>query len=44
MCGRSALHLPWSELVALYRIHDTGWNLRPLYNIVPTQDVLAIRF
>lgn len=43
MCGRFILHVPWSELVALYRIHDSGLNLRPRYNIAPTQDVLAVR-
>lgn len=43
MCGRFTLHMPWSELVKLYRIHDTGMNLRPRYNIAPTQDVLAVR-
>lgn len=35
--------MPWSELVALYRIHDTGINLAPRYNIAPTQEVLAVR-
>ena len=34
--------MPWSELVKLYRVHDRP-NLRPRYNIAPTQDVLAIR-
>ena len=34
--------MPWSELVKLYRIDDRP-NLRPRYNIAPTQDVLAIR-
>jgi putative SOS response-associated peptidase YedK len=34
--------MPWSELVKLYRIHDRP-NLRPRYNIAPTQDVLAVR-
>jgi putative SOS response-associated peptidase YedK len=35
--------MPWSELVNLYRIHDDRRNLRPRYNIAPTQDVLAVR-
>ena len=43
MCGRFTLHAPWSELVALYRIHDDRRNLRLRYNIAPTQDVLAVR-
>ena len=42
MCGRFTLHMPWSELVKLYRVHDRP-NLRPRYNIAPTQDVLAVR-
>ena len=42
MCGRFTLHMPWSELVKLYRVHDRP-NLKPRYNIAPTQDVLAIR-
>jgi putative SOS response-associated peptidase YedK len=43
MCGRFTLHMPWSELVRLYRVHDDRRNLRPRYNIAPTQDVLAVR-
>lgn len=42
MCGRFTLHMPWSELVKLYRVHDRP-NLKPRYNIAPTQDILAIR-
>ncbi len=42
MCGRFTLDMPWSELVKLYRVHDRP-NLKPRYNIAPTQDVLAIR-
>ena len=42
MCGRFTLHMPWSELVKLFRVHDRP-NIRPRYNIAPTQDVLAIR-
>ena len=30
-------------MVRLYRIHDDHRNLRPRYNIAPTQDVVAIR-
>ena len=42
MCGRFTLHMPWSELVKLYRVHDRP-NLTPRYNIAPTQDILAVR-
>lgn len=42
MCGRFTLHMPWAELVKLYRIHDRP-NLTPRYNIAPTQDILAVR-
>jgi hypothetical protein len=31
--------MPWSELVRRYRVHDDRRNLRPRYNIAPTQDV-----
>ena len=42
MCGRFTVHMPWSELLKLYRVHD--WpNPRPRYHIAPKQDVLAIR-
>jgi putative SOS response-associated peptidase YedK len=34
--------MPWSELVKLYRVHDRP-NLRPRYNIAPSQNILAIR-
>jgi putative SOS response-associated peptidase YedK len=42
MCGRFTLPMPWSELVKLYRVHDRP-NLKPRYNIAPTQDILAVR-
>jgi putative SOS response-associated peptidase YedK len=34
--------MPWSELVKLYRVHDRP-NLKPRYNIAPSQDILVIR-
>lgn len=43
MCGRFTHKRTWAEVVAYYRILDTGRNLQPRYNIAPTQDVLAIR-
>ena len=40
MCGRFTQIMSWSELVALYRIHDdTPQNTRARYNVSPTQDV-----
>lgn len=43
MCGRFTHKRTWAEVVAYYRILDSGRNLPPRYNIAPTQDVLAIR-
>lgn len=43
MCGRFTHRRTWAEVVAYYRILDTGRNLQPRYNIAPTQDVLAVR-
>jgi putative SOS response-associated peptidase YedK len=43
MCGRYTNKLTWSEVIAYYRLlFDTPMNLRPRYNIAPTQDVLTI--
>lgn len=43
MCGRYSNKLTWDEVVAYYRLlFDTPMNLRPRYNIAPTQDVLTI--
>jgi putative SOS response-associated peptidase YedK len=34
----------WQELVRLYRIHDQpALNLRPRYNVAPTQDIPVVR-
>lgn len=45
MCGRYTQTSSWSELVHLYRIIEgaTPLNLRPRYNIAPTQDVIVVR-
>jgi putative SOS response-associated peptidase YedK len=45
MCGRYNLQGSWSDLVRLYRIVEdvTPLNLRPRYNIAPTQDVVVVR-
>lgn len=42
MCGRFTNELTWSELYALYSIHDRAApksNMQPRYNIAPTQEV-----
>ena len=45
MCGRYTQIASWSELVDLYRITEgsSPLNLRPRYNIAPTQDVAVVR-
>lgn len=42
MCGRFKLTVPFSELVRLYGLMNNV-NLRPRYNIAPTQDIAAVR-
>lgn len=45
MCGRFTNEMTWSELHALYSIHDKGppaSNLQPRFNIAPTQDVAFV--
>jgi len=45
MCGRFTHHLPWSEIVGMYRLtldRDRGRNTQPRYNIAPTQNVLFV--
>jgi putative SOS response-associated peptidase YedK len=42
MCGRFTNKLTWQEVHDLYRLTDPPMNLRPRYNIAPTQDVLAV--
>ena len=42
MCGRFTNMITWQELVRLYRIHDQpARNLRPRYNVAPSQDMPA---
>ena len=45
MCGRYTNHMTWEEMVALYEIHNTEFrpNLKPRYNIAPTQMVPVVR-
>ncbi len=45
MCGRFTQVRPWSELVELYRITESTQapNLKPRYNVAPTQDVPIVR-
>ena len=43
MCGRFKLTVPFSEIVRLYNLTFSGVNLKPRYNIAPSQDVLAVR-
>jgi putative SOS response-associated peptidase YedK len=43
MCGRYTNTLTWDEIVAFYGLSAvTPLNLRPRYNIAPTQEVLAV--
>jgi len=43
MCGRYTNTLTWEELYGLYQLTlDPPMNLRPRYNIAPTQDVLTV--
>jgi putative SOS response-associated peptidase YedK len=43
MCGRYKLTVSWAEIRRLYNLANNV-NLRPRYNIAPTQDVLAILY
>ena len=43
MCGRFTNKLTWEQIHRLYQLTlDAPMNLRPRYNIAPTQDVLTI--
>ena len=42
MCGRYRLIRTWRELKALYDITNEN-NLRPRYNVAPTQDITLVR-
>ena len=44
MCGRFTLRAPWEEMDALFALGDgPGRNLRPRYNVAPSQPVAAVR-
>ena len=43
MCGRFKLQASWSEIHRLYQL-TLNLNLRPRYNIAPSQGVLAVRY
>lgn len=44
-CGSYPLSISWREMVELYRIYEDqpALNLRPRYNVAPTQDVPIVR-
>jgi putative SOS response-associated peptidase YedK len=42
MCGRFTQKFTWSELVELYRLTQSPQNLRPSYNVCPTDPVSVI--
>ena len=42
MCGRFTLRIPAKDIAELFRLADIP-DLRPRYNIAPTQSVAAIR-
>ena len=46
MCGRYTNRLSWTDIVRLYRVASypgPALNLRPRFNVAPTQDVVAVR-
>ena len=42
MCGRFTQKFTWPELIELYRLTQTPQNLRPAYNVCPTDPVSVI--
>jgi putative SOS response-associated peptidase YedK len=42
MCGRFTQKFTWSELIELYRLTQSPQNLRPSYNVCPTDPVSVI--
>jgi putative SOS response-associated peptidase YedK len=42
MCGRFTQRFTWQELVELYELNQTPHNIRPVYNICPTDPVSVI--
>ena len=43
MCGRFTQRFSWREVHALLSLTGPALNLRPRYNVAPTQDVAAVR-
>lgn len=42
MCGRFTLRTPMSKLIQQFEL-DEGFDVRPRYNVAPTQNVAAVR-
>jgi putative SOS response-associated peptidase YedK len=42
MCGRFTQRYTWQEIADLYRLNQTPQNIRPAYNICPTDPVSVI--
>src|ERR1700680_2570737 len=42
MCGRFTQKFTWSELIELYRLTQPPQNLRPAYNVCPTDPVSVV--
>src|SRR5437588_12855835 len=42
MCGRFTQKFTWSELIELYRLTQPPQNLRPNYNVCPTDQISVI--
>ena len=43
MCGRFTQRMTWRELHELMNLIGTPLNLRPRYNVAPSQDVAVVR-
>ena len=43
MCGRFTQRFTWHEIVALLRLEGPPRNLRPRYNLAPSQDAAVLR-
>jgi putative SOS response-associated peptidase YedK len=42
MCGRYTLKTPAGEIISEFNLHGGAPDIRPRYNIAPTQDVLVV--
>jgi putative SOS response-associated peptidase YedK len=42
MCGRFTQKYTWQELAELYRLNQTPQNIRPAYNVCPTDPISVI--